>query len=101
MVRLTALDYHAKVPITSWIHFIHSRDMAGEESFSFICIFEPYWIGTAFAGASCGRLGLACWYLCRVLGTKLGMWVSKVRFSSSHLSLMPINNSPFQSIVMS
>ena len=81
MVGLTALEYHAKVPTTSWVCLMRAGDMAGEVSFFSICIFEPYWIGTAFAGACCGRLGLACWYLCRALGTKLGMWVSRVRLS--------------------
>ena len=80
-VGSTALEYHAKVPTTSWIRLMHAGDMAGVVSFSSICIFEPYWIGTAFAGACCGRLVLACWYLCRALGTKLGMWVSRVRLS--------------------
>ena len=81
IVGLTALEYHAKVPTTSWIHLMCAGDMAGEVSFSSIYIFEPYWIGTAFAGACCGRLVLACWYLCRTLGTKLGMCVSRVRLS--------------------
>ena len=81
IVGSTALEYHAKVPTTSCIRFMRAGDMAGEVSFSSISIFEPYWIGTAFAGACCGRLGLACWYLCRALGTKLGMWVSRVRLS--------------------
>ena len=81
IVGSTALEYHAKVPTTSCIRLMRAEDMAGEVSFSFICIFEPYWIGTAFAGACCGLLGLTCWYLCRVFGTKLGMWVSRVRLS--------------------
>ena len=55
--------------------------MASEVSFSSICIFEPYWIGTTFAGACCGILGLACWYLCRDFGAKLGMRVSRMRLS--------------------
>ena len=81
MVGSTALDYHAKVPTTSWIRLMCAGDMAGDVYFSSICIFEPYWIGTNFSGACCGRLGLACWCLCRALGTKLGIWVSRVRFS--------------------
>ena len=48
-------------------------DMVGEVYFSSTCIFVPYWIGTAFAGECCGLLGLACWYLCKAFGTKLGM----------------------------
>ena len=81
IVGSTDLEYHAKVPTTSCIRLMRAWDMAGEVSFSSICIFEPYWIGTAFVGACCGRLGLACWYLCRALGTKFGMWESRVRLS--------------------
>ena len=81
IVGLTALEYHVKVPNTSWICLMRAGDMAGEVSFSSICIFEPYWIGTDFSGACCGRLVLACWYLCRALGTKFGMWVSRVHLS--------------------
>ena len=81
IVGSTALEYHAKVPTTYWMCLMHAGDMAGEVSFSSIFIFEPYWIGTDFAGACCSCLGLACWYLCRVLGKKLGMWVSRVRLS--------------------
>ena len=81
IVGSTAIEYHAKVPTTSWMRLMRAGDMAGEVSFSSICIFEPYWIGAVFYGACCGRLGLACWYLCRALGTKLGMWVSRVRLS--------------------
>ena len=73
MVGSTALEYHTNVPNTSWIRLMCAGDMAGEVSFYSICIFEPYWIGTAFDGACCGSLGLACWYLCRALGTKLGI----------------------------
>ena len=36
----------------------------------------------------------------RILVKKLGMWVSSVRLSYSHLSLIPTNNSPFYSTVM-
>ena len=78
IVGPTALEYYAKVPTTSWMHLMFTGDMDGEMSFSSIYIFEPYWIGTAFAGVCCGLLGLACWYLCRAFGTKLGMWVSRV-----------------------
>ena len=81
IVWSTALDYHEKVPTTSWIRLMCAGDMAGEVSFSSICIFEPYWIGTAFSGECCVHLGLACWYLCRALGTKLGMWVFRVCLS--------------------
>ena len=81
IVESTALEYHAKVPTMCWIRLMRAGDMAGEVSFSSICIFEPYWIGTDFSGACCGRLGLTCWYLCRALGTKLSMWVSRVRLS--------------------
>ena len=81
IVGSTAPEYHAKVPTTSWMCLMRSGDMAGEVSFSYICIFETYWIGTAFAGACCGCLGLACWCFCRDLGKKLGMWVSRVRLS--------------------
>ena len=77
----TTLEYHAKVPTTSWMRLMCAGDTAGEVSFSSIFIFEPYWIGTDFAGACCSLLGLACWYLCRDFGTKLGMWVSRVRLS--------------------
>ena len=73
IVGSTALEFHAKVPTTSLMRLMRAGDMAGEVSFSSICIFEPYWIGTAFYGACCGILGLACWYLCRDFGTKLGM----------------------------
>ena len=81
IVGSTALEYNAKVPTTYWMRFMRAEDMVGEVSFSSIYIFEPYWIGTDFSGACCGRLGLACWYLCRALGNKLGMWVSRVRLS--------------------
>ena len=81
IVGSTTLEYHVKVPTTYWMRLMRDGDMAGEVSFSSICIFELYWIGTAFAGACCGRLGLACWYLCRALGTKVGMWVSRLRLS--------------------
>ena len=101
IVGSNALEYHAKLPNMSCMRLIRSGDMDGEVYFSSICIFEPYWIVTVFAGVCCGRLCLVCWYLCRALGTKLGMWVSRVRLSYFHLSLMPTNNSPFQSTVMS
>ena len=81
IVGSTSLEYHAKFPTTSWMRLMCAGDIAGEVSFSYIRIFEPYLIGTAFAGACCGLLGLACWYLCRAFGTKLGMWVSRVRLS--------------------
>ena len=81
IVGSTALEYHSKVPTTSCMRLMRAGDMAGEASFSSICIFEPYWIGTYFAGTCCGCLGLSCWYLCRALGTKLGMWVSMVCLS--------------------
>ena len=77
----TAIEYHAKVPTTSCMCLMRAGDMAGEVYFSSICIFGPYWIGTAFAGACFGLLGLACWYLYKAFGTKLGMWVSRVRLS--------------------
>ena len=41
IVGLTALEYHAKVPTTSWIRFMRAGDMAGDVSFSSIYIFEP------------------------------------------------------------
>ena len=41
MVGSTALEYHAKVPTMSWIHLMRAGDMAGDVSFSSICIFEP------------------------------------------------------------
>ena len=81
IVGSTALEYHAKVPTMSSMRLMRAGDMAGEVCFSSIFIFEPYWIGTAFAWACCGLLGLACWYLCRAFGMKLGMWVSRGRFS--------------------
>ena len=81
IVGPTAIEYHAKVPTTSWMRLMRAGDMAGEVYFSSMCILETYWIGTAFSGACCGILGLACWYLCRAFGTKLGMWVSRVRLS--------------------
>ena len=101
IVRSTSLAYHVKVPTTSWMRLMRAGDMAGEVYFPSICIFDPYWIGTAFAGACCGLLGLSCWYLCKAFGTNLRMWVSSVCLSYSHLSLIPTNNSPFQSTVMS
>ena len=73
IVGSNALEYHSKVPTTSWIRLMCSGDMAGEVYLSSIYIFEPYFIGPDFAGACCGCLGLACWYLCRALGTKFGM----------------------------
>ena len=45
-----ALEYHPKVPTTSWISLMHARDMYGEVSFFSIFIFETYCIGTAFSG---------------------------------------------------
>ena len=81
IVGSTALEYHAKLPTMSCMRLIRAVDMAGDVSFSSICIFEPYWIGADFAGACCGLWGLACWYLCRYFGTKLVMWVSRVRLS--------------------
>ena len=81
IVGSTALEYPTKVHTTSWMRLIRDGDMAGEVYFSSIFIFDPYCNGTACAGACCGRLGLACWYLCRALGTKLGIWVSRVRLS--------------------
>ena len=60
IVGLTALEYHAKVPTTSWIRLMCAGDMAGEVYLSSIYIFEPYCIGTYFSGACCGCLGLAC-----------------------------------------
>ena len=80
IIGSSALEYHAKVHTTCWMCLMRGGDMAGELSFSSICIFEPYWIGTAFAGACCGLLGLSCWYLCRDFGKKMGLWVSRVRF---------------------
>ena len=41
MVGLAALEYHAKVPTTSWIRLMCAGDMAGDVYFSSICIFEP------------------------------------------------------------
>ena len=41
MVGLTALEYHAKVPTTSWIRLMRAGDMGGDVSFSSICFFEP------------------------------------------------------------
>ena len=81
IVGSNAPEYHVKVPTTSWMRLMLAGDMDGEVYFCSICIFETYWIGAAFSVACCGRLVLACWYLCRALGTKLGMWVSRVRFS--------------------
>ena len=34
----TALEYHAKMPTTSWMRLMRAGDMAGEVSFSSICI---------------------------------------------------------------
>ena len=59
IVGPTDLEYHAKVPTTSWMCLMRAGDMAGEVSFSSICIFEPYWIGTDFDTACCGSLDLA------------------------------------------
>ena len=81
IVGTTALEYHANVPTTFCMSLMRAGDMDGKVSFSFICIFETYCIGSDFAGACCGILGLVCWYLCRAFGTKLGMWVSRVRLS--------------------
>ena len=59
IVGSTALEYHEKVPTMSWIRFMRAGNMAGEVSFSSICTFESYWIGTTFTGTCCGCLGLA------------------------------------------
>ena len=62
IVGSTALAYHANVPTTYCMRLMCAGDMGDEISFSSTFIFAPYWIGTAFAGACCGILGLACWY---------------------------------------
>ena len=67
IVGSTALEYHAKVPTMSWMSLMRAGDMAGEVSFSSICISEPYWIGTAFSWACCVIFGLVCWYFVGLL----------------------------------